>query len=79
MSDIDLNPKPTEWDDFQALDRVSVLVSAVHDSLGYYDRDSTEPQEVIATFAHDQFLLDELEKVHEALQKMYQHLGQKMV
>lgn len=79
MSDIDVNSIPDDWDNFQALDRVSVLISAVHDSLGYYDRESTDEQEVIKTFAHDQYLLDELEKVHEALQNMYQHLGQKMV
>lgn len=75
----DIKDLPDEWANFQALDRVSVLISAVHDSLGYYDRESTDEQEVIKTIANDQFLLDELEKVHDALQNMYQHLGQKMV
>lgn len=67
-----------QWDAFAGLERVSILISSVHETLGYYNREDDEEFDLHPCI-HTQEAKELLGRISDDLASLYQHMGEQFL
>lgn len=67
-----------QWDAFAGLERVSILISAVNETLGYYNREDDEEFDLHPCI-HTPEAKELLGRISDDLASLYQHMGEQFL